>query len=135
MTTSFHIVEYDKLLALHRALMEAKFTPFPNDQDIAGSSLVAEVANQVVDILIAIEIERGSPEQAKQWNEWRHIDTSRREWKVALERAQEVASWQNWSLEEKTIYSQILLSPFVVTEDVVAIFIQQVDNELKGKTR
>jgi len=123
----FQISDYYKLLALHKALMEAKFSSATNDEAIAGSSYVAEIANQVVDALIQAEIEREEPDAAQRWNDWRQIDSNRREWFIALERAYEANSWPSWGFQDKERYSKILLSPFQVDEILLERFIELVN--------
>ncbi|MCL4266437.1 MAG: hypothetical protein KJ069_24760 [Anaerolineae bacterium] len=127
---TFQVADYYKLLALHRAFMEAKFTPLPNDQDIAGSPFIAEMAHQVVDNLIQLQIEQGNAEEAEAWNKWRQIDPSRREWGVALTRAQEAGNWVHWTNQEKLHYTQILLSPFQADNHLLELFITSVDDLL-----
>ncbi len=52
-----------ELLALHRCLFEAKFNACPDDYDIAGSPIVAKLANEVLASLKEIEGDK--------WEEWR----------------------------------------------------------------
>ena len=130
MTSLFQVSEYNKLLALHRAVMEAKFTPLPNDPDIAGSSFLAEIAHQIVDNLIQLQMEQGNTESAEKWVKWRQIDTSRREWAIALKRAEEATRWADWTVQEKTNYTLILLSPFQVDNNLLELFITSLDNKL-----
>lgn len=95
MNATFQVSDYHKLLSLHRALMEAKFAEQPNDPDISGSCFVSEMADQVVETLIAMEKERGYSENAARWSEWRKISESRREWRIALDRLRTCRSWEN----------------------------------------
>lgn len=56
-------LDYFSLLSLHRALLEAKFHPAPEDESVSGSPLVANISIQVRDLLIASE-------QGSQWRDW-----------------------------------------------------------------
>lgn len=42
------------LLALHKAIMEAKFHESPENQDVLGSPLLASIADQVMDAIIIL---------------------------------------------------------------------------------
>lgn len=124
---NFIIKDYYELLALHRALMEAKFTECPNDPVIAGSPLVADIMSQVVTVLKQKEIERGHLDKVESWDKFLEIDSTRREWRVAVVRAQESDRWLDWSLEEKRAFSRVLLSPFVVDDTMLKLFMQEVE--------
>ena len=126
------ISDSNKLLALHRALMEAKFTSIANDEDVAGSSYVAEIATEVVDVLIQIEIKNERHDSVERWNKWLEIDSTRREWAIALSKAKKANYWENWTIQEKELYSKILLSPFKVSPILLQEFIKHVDNTHAG---
>lgn len=55
-----------ELIALHKCLIEAKFNPSPNDTDLAGSPIVAKLANEVVEQLISLD--------GPQWKDWRKAE-------------------------------------------------------------
>ena len=130
MNTIFQVNDYYKLLSLHRALMEAKFAEQPNDPDISGSRFVAEMADQVIEMLITMEKERGHSEKAARWSEWRKISESRREWQIALDRLRTCRSWEKWSVIEKTDYAKILFSPLTVDDELLKVFIRKGDSML-----
>ena len=128
MSLSLQISDYYELLALHRALMEAKFTPEPWDPIVPGSPYIAKIANQVVDMLTEIE-DRQKPESNEEhnWRAWRKIDPTRREWQISLERARKLTKWTQWSFEHKKDMVTIFLSPFTVGENLIITFIEQAE--------
>lgn len=134
MQTTFEVSDYYELLALHRALMEAKFTFFPNDREIAGSPFVAKISHQVVETLIQVELARGHPKKAERWEKWRRIDVTRREWKIALQRISESMKrfpkqWQKWTTQQKVEYCQNVISPFKLEGKMLTKFMEQLEGE------
>ena len=65
-SVGINIIDKFELLALHRCLLEAKFSPDPEDGDIAGSPIAAKLANSVMSELEAFD-EQG-------WSEWRKAE-------------------------------------------------------------
>ncbi|MEM7281669.1 MAG: hypothetical protein AAF438_08580 [Pseudomonadota bacterium] len=118
--------DYYELLALHRALLESKFCPVPNDLDVSGSPIIATLHKKVVSLLIDVEASRRGEEAKLKWKKWLQIDSERREWKAGLERARSQHSWDSWSNAEKKRFSYNLLSPFEVDEKLLRKFISSV---------
>lgn len=58
---------YYELLALFRMLREAKFDSDPNDREIAGSPIAAEICEKTVEALIKAD---RSENAEKKWREW-----------------------------------------------------------------
>jgi hypothetical protein len=96
-----------ELLALHRALLEAKFAREPEDRDIAGSLLVAALANRVV-----TELARSEPG----WAEWRRAEKHPARVDVVKRRIREASMWASWSRQERATYVNTLLSPLEASE-------------------
>lgn len=63
--------DYYELLALHKALIEAKFNIDPQNELIAGSPIIARICNRVLDELIKMEEDKRL--DGKKWSEWRKI--------------------------------------------------------------
>jgi hypothetical protein len=105
------IGEGHELMALHRALFEAKFAERPNDRDIAGSPFVASIANRVVDMLAATD---------PGWNEWREARKHERCLSVVRTRIAECAPWMDWSSDKRREYASALLSPLVADEALMS---------------
>lgn len=128
MTSSkFIIGEYYELLALHRALLEAKFCEEPNDLDVSASPIVAMLHKKLLRSLISIEIERKGKTAQDNWDDWLEIGPKRREWKVGLQRARNERLWREWGYKDKQKYIFDLLSPFKVDDNLVGRFISQVE--------
>jgi hypothetical protein len=133
MTALFQVNDYFKLIALHKALMHAKFARNPIDPIISGSLYIAEIANQIVETLAQMEIERGYPERAQDWK--MRIDPSGEVWQIALSRITNADTiWVKLNLDEKTQFARLLLSPFEYDDSLLQKFAQQVDERLKLET-
>ncbi len=122
-----HVHDYYELSALHRALMEAKFVEIANSRDVAGSPYVAGLAHRVLDALIRQDEERKGPQARGSWEEWRKLDSSRREWKIGVRRAKEQSDWDELSGDEKSRLGRDLLAPCEVEAEQVAEFVKEVD--------
>lgn len=58
---------HNEILALFKMLIEAKFDSEPNNRDIAGSPLAAEICEKTVEALIKAD---KSENAEKKWREW-----------------------------------------------------------------
>lgn len=125
-SNTFIINDYYELLALHRALLEAKFCDKPNDHDVSASPIVAELHKRLIRSLIDVEMDKKGESAKSEWNDWLKIDATRREWKVGLQRARSELLWEKWNAEEKKKYVYDLLSPFKLNEKLIESFIAQV---------
>jgi hypothetical protein len=127
MSTVFQISDYYQLRALFRALMAAKFSRDSVAPELMGSPLLAEVADQITRVLAKMEIERGRPEGAENWE--MTIVPNSEKWLILLKHIEvNVSNWKSWSLAEKRYYAEILMSPFKVDNDLVTLLIDQADN-------
>lgn len=126
MTFTLKFDEYYRLLALHRALMEAKFCEVPSDLPVSGSPFVAEIAHKVVEALLEWKKAEGGEGS---WDEWRRIDASRPEWRIAVLRAAQGESWVKLDSATKAELSRNLLSPFTFDDALLTQFIAAVDRE------
>lgn len=133
MTAVFQVSDYYKLLALHKALMHAKFARHPIDPIISGSPFIAEMAEQIVSTLAAMEIERGYPERSKDWK--MRVDPDGEIWQIALSRifTQKWVSdkWKSWPLGEKKNFAKLLICPFMIDDDLLLKFIQDADQKMQ----
>ena len=126
--TIFAISDFAELYALHKTILEAKFSEAPLEEEIASSPQVAAVANRVFDTLIELEREAHGEERAQAWEDWRLAAPNRREWVIAAQRVDREGLWSGWSAEEKRDFATRLLSPFVVTDALLEDFISEVDS-------
>jgi hypothetical protein len=117
---AFSIDNYDELRALHRVVMEAKFSAEPNDPVIQGSPLVSTVANQVVEALIEMEVGKDGETSRLKWREWRKISPERREYQIIQSKLKSDASWKTWNFNEQVKYVKDLASPLQITDELVS---------------
>jgi hypothetical protein len=108
------VANHYELLALLRAIMEAKFAQRRTETEIVGSPHLAAVANRIVDSLISLEI-KTNPSAGFKWQTWRTLSPTRREWRIIVRRIREVTKWNNWSLEERNAYIDYLISPLQIS--------------------
>jgi len=106
-----------ELLALHRCLLEAKFSPSPNDGDIAGSPIVAKLANEVVDELVSID--------GSQWNEWR-IAENKEPFVSRLISALKQQNLEHVPSNEQRLFIIDALAPLKATDKTVTKIITEV---------
>jgi hypothetical protein len=100
-----------ELWALHRALYEARFRCDPEDQEIAGSGLLADIHKRLMDAIIEAEGERG-----KKTREW--LKRNQPELEVLAGRMRRMtARWNTHSDETKRQYVLCSISPFTVSEE------------------
>jgi hypothetical protein len=100
---SLSIDDYDQLMALHRVMMEAKFTTDPNDFDIQGSPLVAAIAHQIVKSLTEMDSGKTGEAARSKWQAWRTISPERR----------------TLSASEQTQYVKDLVSPLLISDELI----------------
>lgn len=130
---SFVLSDYYELLALHRALIEAKFHPDPQNLDVPGSPLLACVSNRALETLQAMEIARGCVEASQKWDDWRKRPKDGQSWRYAMNHAAQVSEWSSWSGDEKNRFVVDLLAPYVVDEASKAEFVAEVDRLVEGR--
>lgn len=126
MAKSLEITDYYELVALCMALQQVKFSRSPVDDRVIGSPFIASIANRLVETLNELEVERGKPEGAN-WNV--PIVQDSEVWQIAVRNAVDSNEgyWKNFSYEQKREFAVVLLSPFTYTEEMLAIFVTQVD--------
>jgi predicted acetyltransferase len=102
-----------ELLALHRALFEAKFVENPRDPAIPGSRLIANIANRLVEELGA---------HGPSWDKWREAAAHTERVEVVRRRIAEVAEGsicKSWPATKRREYVEILLSPLLGNPDLL----------------
>ena len=110
-----------ELLALHKCLMEAKFSADPNDFDIAGSPIAAKLANEVVAELRNID--------GEEWDEWREA----RNHQDRINNLVKALKMQNLnhlsSKQERESFINNAIAPLVASEDVISQIMTEVFGE------
>ena len=111
------IDDLSELIALDKALREAKFSDAPEDPAVAASPIVASLSRRVDDAI-------GSrvPGHSKTM-----VEPGRREWIVSLRTAIGMVHWSTWSTDKQALVAVDLLRPYGVSEENLALFLSQVD--------
>jgi hypothetical protein len=65
----------DDLMALNRALMEARYLARDVDWATRGSALLSEIHQRVVNAIIESHDSAGEPQKADSWRKWREFPT------------------------------------------------------------
>ncbi|NJN30586.1 MAG: hypothetical protein HC824_09260 [Synechococcales cyanobacterium RM1_1_8] len=120
---AFLIENYDELMALHRVVMEAKFSVEPNDPVIQGSPFVSTIANQVVEALIEMEVEKEGETSRLKWQEWRKLSPERREYQIIQAKLKSNTSWKTWNFDQQVKYVKDLASPLQVADELISNFL------------
>ncbi len=123
----FELFDYDDLLNLHKALMEAKFHDNPDNEYVAGSPIIAKIMNEIVDILTDID-----PYAKKEdWEGWRklenHICYENGIYSKTLVKVSKDKLWEKYNYEEKIVATKNYFSPFIVTDKEIDEFINAVE--------
>ena len=116
-------LDYYCLLNLHKVLLEAKFHTIPDNELVAGSSLVAGLYIQVRDLLI--ESDKGS-----EWKDWFQLSNrpDRKEQAVILMKRDRI--WNKASHDEKSKIASTFLAPFLFSEEELENVIAEVDGSI-----
>lgn len=127
--TSLSLSDYHEVYALHRAILEGKFSRVPRDTEVTGSPFVASVANKTMDALIQMERELGREDAARTWEERRQMkpELMGEYWEAALRDLEGAEIWLTWSIEKKREVAANYLSPFIASDDVMRRFIEEAD--------
>lgn len=123
----FSVTDPMELLALHRALMEAKFHPNPESREIQGSPFVARIAERVVDALIQNEISEGRKGTADSWTAWRDAAKHDRCLSVAKQRLAETSKsiWESMASDARRAYVRDLLSPLIADDGLIGRLVDE----------
>lgn len=128
------LTSHAEMLAVLRALVEAKFHGETEDYDVPGSAILAEVAIRVRDAVIAEEVRRDGVAAEHRWRDWVRLDESRAEWVGARRYA--LSEWTNvwarWSDAERLAAAAALLSPFEPGQEGLRRFLAEVAAGLGG---
>lgn len=126
-----------ELSALHKSLLEAKFTLNPMNEEIPRSPIVADLSNRIYDELCREQEKKAKGSEAE-WQEWRRIKSAnggyRGFWRTAVMSARGDLLFPNASPEDKRIIAKCLLSPFTCTEAEIDEFIAEADGTGVQKT-
>lgn len=125
---NFKIGDYYELLALHKALLEAKFHQEPNNIEVCFSPIVAKLSNEIVDALTNFNIEK-----KKLWEDWRKLENHSDFRNIALMNACSYSYWLKLNYCGKVDACKALLSPFLTTQNDIELFIEEVEQKMEEK--
>lgn len=127
-----------KLMAIHKALMVAKWANPPFVLEIPGSPFIAEALNEITKLIDQIETNRGKPERAF-WS-GNKMETFSARWEATLKLAVPNPIpehfrrwWLNASEEERVADVHILFSPFEPDEEQIRLFIDEVTRRFQAE--
>ncbi|WP_036254776.1 hypothetical protein [Methylobacter sp. BBA5.1] len=109
-------INNDELLALHRYIIETKFSV--NAKEIAFSPLLSQIANKVLDSIIADTAKQDS-NAAVQWKNWRVLTKTRPEWNFVKEKISQEKYWSNLKSHEKINHLRIIASPYIIPDEMI----------------
>lgn len=133
MISKMIITDYYDLLALYKTMFEAKFHPDPNNCDIAGSPIVSDLLNRVLDELIE-EQSKNDVHSHEKWNNWlkicNHMPSEKQPkseitvWEIAIANAKRDSRfWEDYSNEKLREIAECYLCPFKCTPEELDLFI------------
>lgn len=133
MNNGIAIKDYDVLLNLHKALLEAKFHLNPDNAYVAGSPIIADLYNEILDVLGKMDEEKDEKNTGK-WEEWRQLKNQSfyrdRAFENAIKEPFLKSRWMNMENEGKMNVARNYLSPFIATEKELKEFVDDIDEVL-----
>lgn len=122
------IRDYYVLLNLHKALLEAKFHLNPDNTLVCLSPIIADLSNELVDILAKMD-EHKDERNAGKWDSWRKLEGQSFYRERAIKNATFNNRWLEMKEEDKVRCAKNLLSPFKATDEELRNFIKEVNEE------
>lgn len=117
-----------ELLALHKALMEAKFSLNPSDKQVAASPYTTELTQRVLETIIQFQ-SYSNPAKRDSWSNWLE---NKKEWiwRRSLSNILKYTPfrWDEMTMEFKADYVQWLFSPYNLSEEDIIQFIEEYES-------
>lgn len=104
---------YYSLLNLHRALLEAKFNLNPDNREVAGSPIIAQICKEITESLIQHERNVKGNEA---WSEWLKLKNRPVYRERILKRMRDCPDWCKMDFDTKKIIASNYISPFTCTD-------------------
>lgn len=120
-----------KFMAIHKALMLAKWADPPLAPEISGSPFIADALIELRQLIDQIEIDLGRPERAE-WSRGMIVTGSARwEATILLAVKKPISEnsrkyWLNATDEERANFARIYISPFETDDQQVKQFVDEV---------
>ena len=119
------IKDYYSLVSLHKALLEAKFNLTPENEEISGSPLIADIYKEVISLLL-------QSDKASDWEIWLQLKNRDDYKQKTILRMKKCRQWKNAAPEAKRKIAQVYLVPFLYGEQELLDVIAAVD-KISGK--
>ena len=120
-----------EISALHKAILAAKFSGVPENDELSGDPTLAGLSNRVYDAVSRQQDKTILDEAALQ--ELRRIKTSqgyRKQWRTAVMAARRDPLMSSASPEERISMAKCYLSPFTCKEGELREFLDEVDGKV-----
>ncbi len=129
--------DFFELSALHKAILAAKFSTFPDPKcaEITSSPILAGLSNDIYDEMCKLQ-EKKMKGMGKEWQDWRRVKDShgfRGQWRIAVMAARRDRFFMSASHEDKITGAKCLLSPFTCTDEELDEFLRQVANSSNNR--
>ncbi|SRR5579875_189016 len=109
------IEDKHELIALNKALFEARFHENPECAEVQGSPLLAAIHSRLIDALIATEREQRKQSAWNEWRQWRNRVIEKRQVEQIIKRVH----WIKLSKQQKIALVQSLVAPFVAEQEEI----------------
>ena len=129
------IASYDELEALLAVILEGKFSEDPIEKAVSGSPALCAVLHRLVAALKAWDVERYGEHVAERWSAWAAIDPTRREWRAALARVEDLPGWSSWPYEKQRRCAELLVAPFRLSENLLDQFLSEASRAVERAGR
>lgn len=116
-------LDYYGLLNLHKALLEAKFHTTPDNEEVSGSPIVANLYIKVRDLLM-------ESDKDSQWKEWFQLSNRLDRRKQAIILMKKCKRWNKATSDEKNKIASNFLAPFLFNEEELKSVIAEVENSV-----
>lgn len=119
-------LDYYGLLNLHKALLEAKFHVMPENKLVSGSPLVANIYNQIRDLLI-------ESDDGDKWKEWFQLSNRQDRKNQAIILMKNCENWEGATANEKSKIASDYLAPFIFDDQELKEVIAELDKHFSKK--
>ncbi|MEP0175662.1 MAG: hypothetical protein ABJD02_18000 [Paraglaciecola sp.] len=100
------------LMALHRAIVEAKFKDSPNDEAIPFSGILSRLSHEIFDSIVESLTNQGEIDEAEEWNNIRKLSVDWSGYSLIKQRIEETGVWLDLSHGDKIELIKVLCSPY-----------------------
>ncbi|MFC4701525.1 hypothetical protein ACFO4O_15295 [Glaciecola siphonariae] len=101
-----------ELMALHRAIVEAKFKESHLDPAIPYSGILSDLSERIVTSIIQKLSDNGEDEEAQSWSSIVKLDKNWDGYVYIQSWIKKTDSWTSMSADDKSKYIKVLCSPY-----------------------